>query len=819
MTIRNAIGLALAAIASSTIALNSHGTTAYQAEIRYTDYGVPHIKAKDYASLGYGVGYAQARENLCTLAEQMLNLRAERARYLGAGKGKQNIIFDVAYKAWDLTGQAKAQMAKLSQHSRELLQGYSDGFNAQLRKRQSAADLPSPCRGAEWVKPISPEMLLAYQLDMVTLASRRAFLKAIVAAAPPSSEPKLSIQLDPSHVLTSAGIGSNGWALGSERVKDANSGLIANPHYPWDGELRFYQQHLTIPGVLDVTGVSMIGLPVVSIGFNKHVAWTHTVSQSKRFTLYQLELDPLNPLRYRYGDQYRNIEPKAVSIEVKQLDGSLKPYQHTVYQSHYGWLVNLGSINPKLGWSANSAIAMRDANHDNIAMVEQWLSMNQANNIDDMFAAFKRHHGIPWVNTIMVDSSGEAAYIDGTRAPALSPQAEAYWRKALQSPDMAALWRDGLGPILLPGNDPAYEWQNLADARSPGIVNFAMAPKLRRKDYVFNANSSHWLSHVEKPLEGYSIVYGPEQTHRSPRTRYNAQLISDTSPSGPAGADGKFTLAELQQVFTDNGSLFGKQLRSALLQRCTGVSQLQGYDLRPACQALQGWDGHYRLDSRGAQLMREFLAEYRVAGHRDLSDKLFAVGFDPRQAATSPRGLAAAPTSGPDPVLQALAKATKRLQQAGIALDARLGDIQYVIKAAGQAPIAVTGGYSYEGVFNYAQGRHKNRGHATLANVQLGQLSHPKTGSTLRSMDEDGDGKAETAYRVNYGSSFVMALVFGDNGPEAQMFLSYGQSHDPQSPHFRDQSELYKKLQWRPILFKEADIKANTQKTIKLPAP
>lgn len=72
--------------------------------------------------------------------------------------------------------------------------------------------------------------------------------------------------------------------------------LLANPHFPWFGGLRFYQMHLTIPGQLDVMGSALPGLPVINIGFNRHLAWTHTVDTSSHFTLYRLQLDPQNPL-------------------------------------------------------------------------------------------------------------------------------------------------------------------------------------------------------------------------------------------------------------------------------------------------------------------------------------------------------------------------------------------------------------------------------------------------------------------------------------------------------------------------------------------
>jgi acyl-homoserine-lactone acylase len=90
--------------------------------------------------------------------------------------------------------------------------------------------------------------------------------------------------------------GSNAVAVGRQRSQDGKGMLLANPHFPWFGGLRFYQMHLTIPGQLDVMGSALPGLPVINIGFNRHLAWTHTVDTSSHFTLYRLQLDPQNPL-------------------------------------------------------------------------------------------------------------------------------------------------------------------------------------------------------------------------------------------------------------------------------------------------------------------------------------------------------------------------------------------------------------------------------------------------------------------------------------------------------------------------------------------
>ncbi|MFM4941769.1 penicillin acylase family protein [Aeromonas bivalvium] len=798
----------------------------YDVTLTYTEQGVPHIKAADYVSLGFGVGYAHGEENLCTLSEQIMKLQGDKSRWLGAGEQQRNLLSDLGYRSLDLPGQAASLYDKLTPEARDLIEGYVAGFNHSLAERTSPADYPSPCREAEWVDPITPVQLLAYHLDLAQLASGRSFISAMASAQPPTDgilarAALPAPELDPVSLLTSEGIGSNGWALGADRSSNANSLLLGNPHFPWDGELRFFEQHLQIPGELNVTGATMMGFPAILIGFNERLGWTHTVSQSKRFTLYQLSLDPDNPLRYRYGDQWREMSQKEITVQVRQADGSLQPHVQTLYGSHFGPLVNLASLSPTLGWTRNSAISLRDANAGNYRMLEQWLAMAKAQSTPAFFDALAAHQGVPWVNTLLVDKTGQASYVDATQVPRLGARAEAWWRAASQTPQLAPIWQDGEGSVLLPGNDPDFEWMDSGQTRTPGLVPLSQAPRQTRSDYVYNANSSHWLTNLAAPLEGYSILYGPEQTVRSPRTRYNAQLISTPDAMGLTGADRRFTLQTLQQVLTHNGSLFARELREPLLARCEAHPQIQltggPLDLTPSCNALANWDGEYQLESRGAHLMREWLTAFRTSGHRDIKDALFAIPFNPAQAATTPNGLApwrGAPDQ--DPALLALAQAQQRLQAAGIAPDAALGTLQFVQKAAGLSPIPLPGGHSFEGLFNMVQTNLPSRSTSSLANIVTGKAV---PGTTLRSLDDDGDGQAELRYRANYGSSFVLALQFDANGPRAERFLSYGQSHDPESSHFTDQTELFARQQWQPMRFTDEEIAAHRERTLHLKVP
>src|SRR5688500_11670030 len=64
--------------------------TGYRAEIRRTTGGVPHIKAKDFGSLGYGLGYAYAQDQICEYASMIVTVGAQRSRFFGSEADSPN---------------------------------------------------------------------------------------------------------------------------------------------------------------------------------------------------------------------------------------------------------------------------------------------------------------------------------------------------------------------------------------------------------------------------------------------------------------------------------------------------------------------------------------------------------------------------------------------------------------------------------------------------------------------------------------------------------------------------------------------------------
>ena len=81
----------------------------YEATIRRTAFGIPHIVADDWGGLGFGEGYAQAEDNACDLADQVLKARGQRARYFGAGENDRHLKSDTVVRGLRLQERSAAE--------------------------------------------------------------------------------------------------------------------------------------------------------------------------------------------------------------------------------------------------------------------------------------------------------------------------------------------------------------------------------------------------------------------------------------------------------------------------------------------------------------------------------------------------------------------------------------------------------------------------------------------------------------------------------------------------------------------------------------
>jgi acyl-homoserine-lactone acylase len=763
----------LAGCAGSNSILPGAGNSArYEATIERTAYGIPHVTASNLAGAAYGVAYAYAQDNLCLLADQLLTVSSERSKWFGAdtpvraGSPLPNVKSDLAYKfLLDDAGQS-AQLNSMSSEAQQLVRGYVAGYNRYGRETEGAR--PLPCTGVQWVRPMG-------ELDLIKLMSAQAiqsgygaFLAGIHDAAPPAGAAAIA-ELQPEQSAAQFAhafharpdLGSNAYALGRDATESGVGMLLGNPHFPWSTTSRFYQFHMTVPNSLNVMGAALGGFPIPNIGFNNDVAWTHTVSTGRRFTLFELNLQ--NGTTYLMDGVATPLTKRTVTVDVRNADGTMGTRARDFYSSAHGPLVTGNG----LAWNATKAFAMRDANYGNARLIDQWLQIARATGVTDIQASLRKTNGLPWVNTLAADRAGNAFYGDISVTPYVT---QAKLAACSTSPTAQAF--AAARNYVLDGSKSGCDWDT--DAAS-GATRYPTAdmPQLVRSDYASNSNESGWLAHPSQLLTGFSPVIGLIGREQSLRTRLGFAQISERLAGKDGRAGAKFTLDHLESIYFDNRSYAAELTVNDLIALCRTTPSAvatsgKAVDLTPACASLANWDKRFRLSSMGVPLFREF---WRTAR---LIPSLWSVPFSATDPITTPRGLNITNPTVSAALLKALADSVEKLAANSVALDTPLGALQFV--TLGGRRISIDGGDEFEGPFN-----------------KMTALGLTPAGYTP----------------IVSGSSYLQAVTFDANGPVARGLLTYSQSTNPSSPHAFDQTELHATGKWFRYPFTRAEIAAD----------
>lgn len=749
--------------------------------VERTGYGIAHVTAPDYEGIAYGVAYAHAQDNVCQTAEHLLTVRGERSQFLGAentgefGLGRMpNAQIDLFTRFHMNDAALAAAAANIAPDAVASLRGYVAGYNRYLRDA-GFSGLPEACRGKPWMRPMTQaDLSRTTEMSMIQ-GGVGALAGAVLAAAPPAAGPKTStapVELRQAvaeiarHSFNAnpegGELGSNGWAFGRNATPDGRGLLLGNPHFPWQGTNRFWEMHLTIPGQLDVMGATGGLSPVVSIGFNKDVAWTHTVSTGKRFTLYELKLDPADPTVYLVDGQPKKMVATTIVLPAASAPGAT-PARHTFYSTDWGPVISIPRAG--LGWTATTAYAVRDANTLNTRSIESWMAMAHARNVGELRTAMG-NQGIPWINTLAADRDGNAMYADLSVVPDVSAD---MLKTCAPSPRAAALL-NAAGLPVLDGSRAACAWHRDSAAAQPGVIPPDRMPVIVTADWVQNSNDSYWLSNPHlAPPAGISPLVGAIGTTQRLRTR-SAIMEIEGRLAGTDGLPGnRMGSAEVRNVIFRDKNLAGMLVMDDLAAGCTANAAALTPDQTLGCRTLVAWDRTSNSASRGAPLFREF---WRKA--KDVPN-VWRVPFDAARPVATPSGLDLATAPTRDAVFKALGDAVGIVRSAGFAIDIPLADVQ-ARNVAGQR-VTIPGGDEFEGVLNKVE----SQGQPTI----------------------DARG-----YAINYGSSYIQAVSFDAHGPVALGLLTYGQSSNPDSSRAFDQLPMFSAREWLPLPFDAADVQA-----------
>ncbi|MFD6797101.1 acylase [Streptomyces cyaneofuscatus] len=752
------------------------------ATVRYTEYGIPHIVAKDYANLGFGTGWAQAADQVCTLADGFVTVRGERSKFFGPdaapdfslSSAAKNLSSDLYFRGVRDSGTVEKLLkvptpAGPSRDAKESMRGFAAGYNAWLRQNRDRITDPA-CRGASWVRPVTALDVAVRGFALAVLGGQGRGIDGITAAQPPTAAPPAA-GVTPKEAAAAArrllstqnaDMGSNAVAFRGSTTANGRGLLLGNPHYPWDGGRRFWQSQQTIPGELNVAGGSLLGSTTVSIGHNADVAWSHTVATGVTLNLHQLTLDPSDPTVYLVDGKPQRMTQRTVTVPVKDA----APVTRTQWWTRYGPVVtSLGAALP-LPWTASTAYALNDPNAVNLRSADTSLGFSKARSTAGIERALHRSQGLPWVNTIAADRSGNSFFSQSQVLPRITDELAARC-----STPLGQATYPSAGLAVLDGSKQACALGRDRDAVQPGIFGPGRMPTLKNTPYVENSNDSAWLTNADRPLTGYERVFGTTATQRSIRTR---GAIEDVAAMAERG---RLRVTDLERQQLANRAPTGDLVAADVAKWCAALpggtavgSTGAAVDVSAACPVLRRWDRSVDSDSRGALLFDRFWRKATAVP----AAELWKVPFDAADPVRTPRGLnTAAPGVG-----RALADTVTELKASGIALNAPLGEHQFVVRNGKRIPVG--GGTESLGIWN-----------------KIEPVWNPAAGGYTG---------------VSAGSSYIQAVGWDNSRcPVARTLLTYSQSSNPNSPHYSDQTRLFSGERWVTSRFCEKDIARSPQ--------
>lgn len=554
---------------------------------------------------------------------------------------------------------------------------------------------------------------------------------------------------------------SNMWIVGAGHAKGAKAMLLNGPQFGWFAPAYTYGIGLHGAG-FDIVGNTPFAYPCILFGHNGRVAWGSTAGVGDGVDIFAEKLDPQDPTRYFHDGQWKRMDRRIETIQVK--DG--EPVTFDVWRTVHGLVT-------KVDTKANVAYAKaRTWEGHEIQSLLAWTHKGQSQNWTQWKQQAARH--ALTINWYYADRDGHIGYA-----------------------------HTGFYPKRRPGHDPRLPVPGTGEWDWQGVLPFSTNPQVHDPKQGFIAN---WNN---QPMKDYPATdtFGVLWTAADRNTELASRLREKIERDGGIDAEGMWSLVKPTSLADVNRRHF-----LPFLQRA--VEGLPADDARAAAVArLAAWDGLNSderatgaYDSAGGAILDAWLREMlKVTLADDLPGDFFkwyaATGYPTPTAPNagsvnlSPGGkvlynVLAGPASGV-PQRYDLLNGKPQREVVLAALDAALAGLAQQYGGADpsqwRVPVAPLA-FSANNFFGVPQG--------------------------------SADEARRVAVTMNRGTENNL-VVFGPKGVRAQDVVAPGQSgfvapDGTPSPHARDQFDLYVNFGAKPVWFTKAEVARDTRSTTRL---
>lgn len=560
-------------------------------DIHWDEFGVPHIYATNEHDLYKAFGYAHAQDRLWQMTLSQIAAEGRFAEFFG----EELLPFDEYQRTLGFWRMAKKlEREVISEEERAILQAYSDGVNAFIEQNGNRLPIEFALSGMEPIKwtptrTLAITRLMAWELNMSWWSEvMYNYLKSSlspekfaelrlgwsddqpttlnddesIGLTTAALMPMLQQEVDKRKLLNIEGthVGSNAWVIDASKTNTGYPMLAGDPHLGLDMPGKWYEVHLNLNGK-NVSGVTLAGIPGIVLGQNEEMAWSFTSIMADDTDFFLEKTDPNDRGRYVVDSAsvgqvaYQSFEKIKEIIKVKDGDEQVLEVRYT----KHGPVIS--DIYPNEELVKDHVISMKWTGHELSNEFRTMYQMNWANTFQDFKDALD-HYGVPGMNFMYGDKEGNIAMFSTAKLPI----------------------RTGDKVVMRRGWEPEDDWQGFIPREEmPSIIN-------PEKGWIANANNK--LTTDNYPHYIATFWEPPSRIQRIVERLSTTQTL---------------TQEDVVSIQNDSYSSFAAGMTPKILDIIRSQNE---FDFSLPVSYLENWDFKYDENSTAASIFDTFFLNF-----------------------------------------------------------------------------------------------------------------------------------------------------------------------------------------------------------------